>query len=156
MRDRLIYFVYFGVILACVILYALEAQAGARAWYYTNVYPLEYKGVSVSHSVLSGVNRSVNRSMTYRRDKNDEWKIGTRFGDCEDYALTKMKILSSRGVPLKAMRLARGFASGERHMVLLVKTEKGEVILDNLNDRIRLHRGEFIPIAKRKGHGHIQ
>jgi predicted transglutaminase-like cysteine proteinase len=59
-------------------------------------------------------------------------------GDCNDYAVTKRHVLLQRGLPAKALRLsAVRTSSGEGHLVLLVVTTKGELVLDNLTDAIR-------------------
>lgn len=149
MRDRLIYFVYFGVVLICLTMQALDARADGmdgREYYYKNVYPLEYKGVSVSRGVLLSVNREVNRRIIPTRDKADEWKINPKRGDCEDFALTKLVELFEKGVPLKGMRLARGRAWGENHMVLVVKTGGEEIVLDNLASELYMNNGRYDPI----------
>jgi predicted transglutaminase-like cysteine proteinase len=73
---------------------------------------------------------------------DDYWELplegGGGAGDCEDYALEKRKILMSRGVPMRALSIALvRTASNESHAVLLVHTDKGEYVLDNLTHAIR-------------------
>ncbi len=61
------------------------------------------------------------------------------YGDCEDYALQKRKMLMQSGWPREAllMTVVRD-QHGDGHAVLTVKTDKGEYILDNQTDEISL------------------
>lgn len=90
--------------------------------------------------MLSQVNSSVNRSMRYRAESGpiDTWKIGGSSGDCEDYALTKRSRLISKGVPAGALRIATTYTRrGEPHAILVVKTSKGDFVLDNLAAEVK-------------------
>ncbi|MBW8892177.1 MAG: transglutaminase-like cysteine peptidase [Burkholderiales bacterium] len=72
------------------------------------------------------VNRSIRRSDDYATyGRADYWAAGVdhvKRGDCEDYALAKRR----------ALIVVRTF-HGEMHAVLLVATNEGEVVLDNLS-----------------------
>jgi predicted transglutaminase-like cysteine proteinase len=73
---------------------------------------------------------------------DDYWELplegGGGAGDCEDYALEKRKMLMSRGVSMRALSIALvRTAWNEPHAVLLVHTDKGEYVLDNLTHTIR-------------------
>ncbi|WP_192181705.1 transglutaminase-like cysteine peptidase [Mesorhizobium amorphae] len=61
------------------------------------------------------------------------------FGDCEDYALEKRRELMTDGVAVAnlLMTVVRK-PDGEGHAVLTVRTDKGDFILDNLTDKVRL------------------
>ena len=89
-------------------------------------------------ATLYATNRSVNRKIRYRAEKKDTWSLNTRVGDCEDYALTKRSELIRKGVPAGALRMAvvrtRG---GIGHAVLVVKTNRGDLVLDNRRSSIR-------------------
>lgn len=86
---------------------------------------------------LAKVTRSVNRSITYRPDKGEVWKIGVSAGDCEDYALTKRARLIRMGYPASALRMAVGHTrKGEYHAVLVVVTSNGKLVVDNLTDDV--------------------
>lgn len=88
---------------------------------------------------LAKVTRSVNRSIRYRPDKGEVWKVGVSAGDCEDYALTKRARLIRMGYPPSSMRMAVGHSrKGESHAVLVVVTSKGKLVLDNLTDKVLL------------------
>ncbi|MEQ8445446.1 MAG: transglutaminase-like cysteine peptidase [Pelagibacterium sp.] len=89
-------------------------------------------------SVLNSVNRSVNTSIRPQRRTTQVWTIGARVGDCKDYAMNKRAQLIARGVPAGALRLAIGFtARGEGHAVLVVRTDQGDFVLDNLTSQIK-------------------
>lgn len=54
------------------------------------------------------------------------------FGDCEDYALTKMTRLAAQGVPASAMAIEAVFTeTGEHHAVLVVQLKGKTMVLDN-------------------------
>ena len=57
-----------------------------------------------------------------------------RVGDCEDYVLEKRRALIARGVPESALSIAVvRTRRNESHAVLLVETDKGELVLDSLS-----------------------
>ncbi len=60
-------------------------------------------------------------------------------GDCEDYVLQKRKELNERGLSLAnlLMTVVRK-PDGEGHAVLTVRTDKGDFVLDNLNNSVRV------------------
>ena len=60
-------------------------------------------------------------------------------GDCNDYAVTKRHELLESGLPAKALRLSVvKTSSGIGHLVLVVVTTKGDIVMDNLTETIRL------------------
>ncbi len=60
-------------------------------------------------------------------------------GACHSYALLKRRMLMQAGWPRTALLMTIVHeANGDGHAVLTVKTDKGEYILDNLNDKILL------------------
>jgi predicted transglutaminase-like cysteine proteinase len=74
----------------------------------------------------------------------DHWGVVERwnypddgYGDCEDYALQKRRMLMQAGWPRQAllMTVVRD-RNGDGHAVLTVKTDKGEYILDNESEEI--------------------
>jgi predicted transglutaminase-like cysteine proteinase len=91
---------------------------------------------------LNTVNRNVNRDITPEvtsgNGATEEWVIAPPAGDCKDYAITKRHELLARGWPSRALLLAEVVVpSGEHHLVLVVRTMDGDVVLDNLNANIR-------------------
>lgn len=59
-------------------------------------------------------------------------------GDCKIYALYKRKLLMEAGFPRQAllMTVVRDL-NNEGHTILTVKTDKGDLVLDNLVDEVR-------------------
>jgi predicted transglutaminase-like cysteine proteinase len=59
------------------------------------------------------------------------------YGDCEDYVLLKRRMLIEAGWPRSALLITVvRDRKGDGHAVLTVRTDKGEFILDNQNDKI--------------------
>jgi predicted transglutaminase-like cysteine proteinase len=93
--------------------------------------------------LLKRVNRGVNGAITptlktYGTNIEDRWTIAPSRGDCNDYAVTKRHELIAEGLPARALRLSVvKTASGIGHLVLVVTTTKGDLVLDNLTDAIR-------------------
>jgi predicted transglutaminase-like cysteine proteinase len=68
----------------------------------------------------------------------EKWSLPTDgYGDCEDYALLKRKMLIDAGWPREAllMTVVRD-KQGEGHAILTVKSDKGEFVLDNENENV--------------------
>jgi predicted transglutaminase-like cysteine proteinase len=93
--------------------------------------------------LLKRVNHSVNMSIiptskSYGPNLADGWAIAPDMGDCNDYAVTKRHELLESGLPSKALRLSVvKTASGIGHLVLVVVTTKGDIVMDNLTEVIR-------------------
>lgn len=69
----------------------------------------------------------------------DQWDYPVDgYGDCEDYALLKRKILMEEGFPRQGLLITVvKDTHGEGHAILTVKTNHGEFILDNLTNKIK-------------------
>jgi predicted transglutaminase-like cysteine proteinase len=68
----------------------------------------------------------------------EKWLIAPRAGDCNDYAVTKRHELLARGWPSRTVLLAEVVVpSGEHHLVVVVRTNEGDLVLDSLTSRIR-------------------
>ncbi len=90
---------------------------------------------------LENVNRTVNSSILPERNEEglagEKWLLSPAFGDCNDYAVTKRHQLIARGWPARAVLLGEVVTvSGEHHLVAVVRTNGGDLVLDNLTDRI--------------------
>jgi len=88
----------------------------------------------------------------YGREEYWEYpdKAGWR-GDCEDYALLKQRELQNRGIaPANLLITVVRKPNGEAHAVLTVRTDKGDMILDNLRDQIRNWRNTDYRYIKRQ------
>jgi predicted transglutaminase-like cysteine proteinase len=92
--------------------------------------------------LLMGVNRRVNRLINPRSKAYDNipyegWTIAPEMGDCNDYAVTKRHELLTRGLPSSALRLSVAKTpGGVGHLVLVVTTTVGNLVMDNLTDEI--------------------
>ncbi len=94
---------------------------------------------------LNAVNHPVNAAISPEDDqthygREEFWTIPSDgFGDCEDYAHTKRKDLISAGLPASAVRIAVVYSiKTALHAVLTVSTDKGDMVLDSLTDKILL------------------
>jgi predicted transglutaminase-like cysteine proteinase len=96
-----------------------------------------------SWAMLQDVNISINNSIRPMDDYVhygvvEYWAVPVDgYGDCEDYVLAKRKMLMLLGLPEPALRISVVLTPGKvRHAVLAVVTDRGDYVLDNLNDDI--------------------
>lgn len=123
---------------------SFTAPVGFQIFCLTN--PAHCRGGGSSQVRLTGavmdtlktINSRVNRSIAPRGDRRDEWAVNASSGDCEDYALTKRAALIGAGLPAGALRIAAATTrSGVGHAVLVVRTDQGDLVLDNLTGSIK-------------------
>jgi predicted transglutaminase-like cysteine proteinase len=92
---------------------------------------------------LRSINSAVNRSIIPVNDVSDSpaddvWQVNVKSGDCEDFALTKRDHLINMGWSPNALRIAvTKTPAGEGHAVLVVKTDRGDLVLDNRTNTIK-------------------
>ncbi len=93
---------------------------------------------------LYSVNKFANQRVTWTSDdelygKPERWAYPLDRGDCEDIVLLKRRLLVKAGWPVGSLLITtveeRSAAKG-RHAVLTVRTDKGELILDNQTPEI--------------------
>lgn len=92
---------------------------------------------------INTINKKVNKSIVSRPEtgKNDIWNVfdirKRSYGDCDDYAMTKMHYLLAAGFPRSSMRVnvvkTKEF---DWHLVLTMNTNHGILVFDNLEDKI--------------------
>ncbi|MEL6518132.1 MAG: transglutaminase-like cysteine peptidase [Pseudomonadota bacterium] len=89
------------------------------------------------------VNRSVNRQFDEIADETqynrpEYWALPTAVGgDCEDFALLKRQELMALGVPGERLMIATVLdRQRQAHAVLVLRTNAGDMVLDNLTNRI--------------------
>lgn len=71
--------------------------------------------------------------------KEEFWTYPDGAGDCEEYVLEKRRILMEEGVsPANLLITVVRKTDGEGHAVLTVRTDAGDLILDNLNDSVKI------------------
>lgn len=103
------------------------------------VTPTRVRLDAAAMSALWHVNTLVNASIQPRAEVagQDAWLLGQREGDCDDYAVQKRHELRRLGFPASALLLAAGYLpDGEAHLVLVVATDQGDYVLDNLGHEI--------------------
>lgn len=89
---------------------------------------------------LRRVNAEVNAAIMPMNDPpgRDSWDMDVRYGDCEDYVLTKRSRLTKLGWPANKLRIAVTMTRNNNgHAVLVVSTDKGDLVLDNRMDEIK-------------------
>lgn len=127
-----------------------------------DVDPSEPSTVTLTTRVwrtLNSVNRQVNASIRPTTDL-EHWGVVDRWdvpadgaGDCEDIQILKRKVLSEQhGLPRRAMRMTVVIdEQGEGHAVLMIRTDEGELILDNKRNAILpWHETDYV-FVKREG-----
>jgi predicted transglutaminase-like cysteine proteinase len=87
---------------------------------------------------ITTINRQVNEAIKPKTDEEhwgvaDKWDLPTDgYGDCEDYQLLKRKLLTEAGFPRRAMRMTVVVdEKREGHAVLMLRTDRGDFVLDN-------------------------
>jgi predicted transglutaminase-like cysteine proteinase len=107
--------------------------------------------------LLNQVNRFVNGSVTPLTDeeiyqKSEFWDFphgGS--GDCEDYVLLKKRYLEGLGFPAEALLITVVLdEAGEGHAVLMAKTDRGDLVLDNRRNNILLWSDTKYEFLKRQ------
>ena len=106
---------------------------------------------------LARINKWVNDTVRPITDL-EHWGVVERwnypddgYGDCEDYVLLKRRMLMQSGWPRQALLITVvRDKRGDGHAVLTVKTDKGELILDNQNEEILLWSDTGYRFVKRQ------
>lgn len=86
---------------------------------------------------LLAVNTGINQAVVPVTDQElyqvaEFWTYPNGYGDCEDYVLAKRRELISAGWPASTLLIAVvKQANGEGHAVLMVRTDRGDLVLDN-------------------------
>jgi predicted transglutaminase-like cysteine proteinase len=105
---------------------------------------------------IVSVNQRVNSSIKAVTDA-DHWGVVDTWGfpddgrgDCEDFQLLKRRLLAEAGLPRRAMRMTVVIDElGEGHAVLMVRTNRGDFVLDNKTSSILpWHRTGYVYIKR--------
>jgi predicted transglutaminase-like cysteine proteinase len=91
---------------------------------------------------LKDVNQTVNRAIIPETNEfglaTEAWLIDPERGDCNDYAVSKRHRLLRGGWPARTLLLGEVVTVwGKHHLVLVVLTRSGDLVLDNLTPQIR-------------------
>jgi predicted transglutaminase-like cysteine proteinase len=98
----------------------------------------------VNHSVMPATDLDF-----YQRD--ELWTLPNSYGDCEDYVLLKRRFLAERGWPTGALLVTVVFDEvGDGHAVLMVRTNRGDFVLDNKTDEIKIWHETAYRFVKRQ------
>ncbi len=113
-----------------------------------NIHPRDLRPAKLTRaawSAMVGVNDHVNTTVKPMSDyeiygKDEVWAYPDKgVGDCEDYVLEKRRELAHAGFSLADLLITVvRKPDGEGHAVLTVRTDKGDYILDNLSDKVKL------------------
>ena len=94
-------------------------------------------------ALITATNRKVNRQIKPSTDAEhwgvaDSWNLpDDGKGDCEDYQLLKRKILVEAGLPRRALRMTVVIdEEGQGHAVIMVRTDRGDFVLDNKREAV--------------------
>jgi predicted transglutaminase-like cysteine proteinase len=88
---------------------------------------------------LNEVNLAVNAAIAPTPDTSNlrYWRLNVAAGDCNSFAIQKRHELLARGWPAGALALTVAKTStGEGHLLVTVRTDQGDLVLDNLRSRI--------------------
>lgn len=123
--------------------YTMYCQERSWACKNTTTAPKDAQLTAQKKADLDYINRWVNKTISPVSDADhygvpEYWTIPTdNKGDCEDYALMKRKMLMDRGWPESALLLSVvRDQKGDGHAVLTVRTNDGDLVLDNVHDQI--------------------
>ena len=99
----------------------------------------DLKMPEVDAVVVSLKSRSIEASEAIAKSlAAEKWLINPSHGDCNDYAVSKRSELLARGWPTRALLLSEVVTAwGEHHLVLVVRSSAGDLVLDNLTTQIR-------------------
>lgn len=110
---------------------------------------------------ISTINKAVNAAVKPMSDydvygQDEYWAYPEQsVGDCEDYVLEKRRQLNALGISLSNLLITvLRKPDGEGHAVLTVRTNRGDFILDNLNDELRAWNETGYQFLKRQAANH--
>ncbi|KFB08449.1 transglutaminase-like cysteine peptidase [Nitratireductor basaltis] len=110
---------------------------------------------------MQQVNSRVNRAVKPLNDidiygREEVWTYPVKgVGDCEDFVLEKRRMLNRSGISLGNLLITVvRKRDGEGHAVLTVRTDKGDFILDNLRNDVRLWNQTGYRFLKRQSSEH--
>ncbi|MEO3997140.1 transglutaminase-like cysteine peptidase [Mesorhizobium sp. CAU 1732] len=112
-------------------------------------------------AMILRVNAAVNKAVKPMSDfdiygKDEVWAYPVNnVGDCEDYVLEKRRQLAEKGMSLSNLLITVvRKRDGEGHAVLTVRTDRGDMVLDNLSNEMRLWHKTGYRFLKRQASVH--
>jgi predicted transglutaminase-like cysteine proteinase len=107
-------------------------------------------------NALVAVNNAVNATVKPATDeeifgKPEVWSYPVGEGDCEDFVLLKRRELIEKGWPVGALLITVvRQRNGDGHAVLTVLSDRGDLVLDNLQGEIRVWSQTDYQFVKRQ------
>lgn len=109
---------------------------------------------------LLSINAHVNDTVIPVTDEDlygvsEFWTYPNGYGDCEDFALEKRRLLIEAGWPASTLLLSVvKQTNGEGHAVLVVRTDRGDLVLDNQVGTVELWSQTTYKYVKRQSQAH--
>lgn len=109
---------------------------------------------------LLNINHHANQTIQAVTDADlygteEHWTYPVNSGDCEDYVLQKRYELINKGWPPAALLITVVLQpNGEGHAVLTVRTDRGDLVLDNLQDKVKVWNQTPYTYVKRQSKHH--
>jgi predicted transglutaminase-like cysteine proteinase len=111
---------------------------------------------------VTAMNLRVNKEIEPVTDM-DHWGVVERWdmaedgrGDCEEYVLVKRKRLAEAGIPRRALRVVVVIdEENAGHAVLMLRTDKGDFILDNKRNAVLPWHQTGYLFVKRESHDRV-
>ncbi len=127
----------------------------------TNAGKWSIRLTATTWNLLRQVNLHINRQVRpatdqqiYNRPEVWEYPADKR-GDCEDYVLLKKRYLEALGFPAEALLITVVLdEKGSGHAVLLVRTNRGDLVLDNRRNDVRLWKRTGYKFLMRQSQRH--
>jgi predicted transglutaminase-like cysteine proteinase len=107
-------------------------------------------------NALVAVNNAVNAAVKPATDeemfgKPEVWSYPAGEGDCEDFVLEKRRELIAKGWPVGALLITVvRQRNGDGHAVLTVLSDRGDLVLDNLQQEVRVWSDTDYQFVKRQ------
>ncbi|MEL6920276.1 MAG: transglutaminase-like cysteine peptidase [Pseudomonadota bacterium] len=125
--------------------------------------PRGYEPITLTRdnwSTILTVNSAINMVIEPRSDldiygREEVWTFPDVAGDCEDYVLLKRQMLMDEGIPASALLITVvRKPDGEGHAVLTVRTDRGDIVLDNLRNEVMMWSDTEYTYLKRQSERH--
>ncbi len=106
--------------------------------------------IAVNDNVNTAIKPDTDKDI-YGREEYWAYPDSTGMGDCEDYVLLKRRELMQRGWPAGSLLITVvRQTNGDGHAVLTVRTDRGDLVLDNLEGKIKLWEATDYQFIKRQ------
>lgn len=107
-------------------------------------------------NALVAINNEVNRAILPVTDaelfgREEFWVYPESMGDCEDFVLLKRRELITMGWPVGSLLITVvRQMNGDGHAVLTVLTDRGDLVLDNLESEVKIWSDTDYQYVKRQ------